>query len=60
MFIAALCFATRTSLVLQCLLLGILANGIAKFGLESVLQTADEVQSSLLPLPLSSFLPVPS
>ncbi|KAL7415491.1 hypothetical protein BDY24DRAFT_383134 [Mrakia frigida] len=44
MFVPALGFATRPSLALQFLLLGICCNGIGKFGFESILQTVAELQ----------------
>lgn len=44
LFMPALGFATRVSAVLQGLLLGIFANGVGKYGWESVLETAAELR----------------
>lgn len=46
MFMPALCFATRVSALFQALLLGLFSNGVAKFGLDSILQTKEEVGTS--------------
>ncbi|CDZ98196.1 LCCL domain [Phaffia rhodozyma] len=44
MFMPALGFATRVSAGLQALLLGIFSDGVAKFGYDSILQTASELR----------------
>ena len=46
MFVPALGFATRPSLALQFLLLGICCDGVGKFGFESILETVSEVGRS--------------
>lgn len=44
LFMPALGFATRTSAALQAVLIGVFADGVGKFGFDSILQTAAEVR----------------